>query len=112
MSCESCIKAEDIQKLILEIERLKDERREDKAKIEILIKNDYQRSTDQALITAQLVGIDKKLDEFIKEEFKAFVKEFKENADKPKKRWELIVTGIIAVIISTLGKIGIDNIFK
>lgn len=123
MACEVCLKAEEIQKILIEFERVKEELKTLKenqktyeiktdSKLEGINKEINQQITTQALMSQQLTNIDKTLNKFIEGEFKEFVKEFKELSDKPKKRWDLVITSIISITIATLGKLGIDKIIK
>lgn len=130
MACEVCLKAEDIQKILIEYTQLKEEIKALKenqktyevktdSKVETINKElgainkeINNQITTQALMSQQLSNIDKTLNKFIDGEFKEFVKEFKELSDKPKKRWDLVVTGIISTVIAILAKTGIDKLLK
>ena len=77
MSCEACIKAEEIQKLVLEIAQLKEkvkasEEREKARdlKYENLYEKQNQQLTTQALMSQQIDNIEKTLNKFIEGEFK------------------------------------------
>jgi len=119
MSCEACIKAEEIQKLVLEIAQLKEkvkasEEREKARdlKYENLYEKQNQQLTTQALMSQQIDNIEKTLNKFIEGEFKEFVKEFKELSDKPKKRWDLVITGFLSAAASIIAKTVIDKLIS
>lgn len=108
--CEACIKAEDIQKLILEIALLKNDMKECKENNKILLEKDAQRSTDQALIIKELAYMNKAFDEFTNKTFKDFVDEFKSNQKKPGERWNSLITFGIGAVVAGLVNIIINKL--